>query len=160
MVAYFEVGACLTFKTWRCTIDNLEIFLPVLYANNQYYSCALQCFFLRGERAVWALQYSRLGAHQVFLLTCINRFSQPSLKAELAFFFPHVSRAQRLAPARTRTRVVRLGAQCIDHWTTEQNRGVGVPAVQWTTHVKSSTLYGRTVAHPNFFSLMGYYYFV
>ena len=59
--------------------------------------------------------------------------------------FPHVSRAQRLAPARSRTRVVRLGAQCTDHWTTGQSRGVGVPAVQLTTHVKSSTLYGRTV---------------
>lgn len=66
MVAYFEVGACLTFKTWRCTIDNLEIFLPVLYANNQYYSCALQCFFLQGEGAVWAHQYSRLGRPSSF----------------------------------------------------------------------------------------------
>ena len=37
----------------------------------------------------------------------------PSLKAELAFFFPHVSRAQRLAPARTRTQVIRLGAQYV-----------------------------------------------
>ena len=50
-------------------------------------------------------------------------------------------------------------------WTTEQSRGVGVPAVQLITHVKSSTLYGRTVygrtvEHPNFFGLMGYYYFV
>ena len=62
---------------------------------------------------------------------------------ELAFFFPHVSRAQRLAPARTRTQVVPLGAQCTDHWATGQSRGVGVPAVQLTTHVKSSTLYGR-----------------
>ena len=61
------------------------------------------------------------------------------------FFFPHVSRAQCLAPARTRTQVVRLGAQCTDHWTTEQSCGVGVPTVQLTTHVKSSTLYGRTV---------------
>ena len=61
------------------------------------------------------------------------------------FFFPHVSRAQHLAPARTRTWVVQLGAQCTDHWTTEQSCGVGVPAVQLTTHVKSSTLYGRTV---------------
>ena len=34
--------------------------------------------------------------------------------------------------------------------TTGQSRGVGVPAVQLTTHVKSSTLYGRTVVHPNF----------
>ena len=68
------------------------------------------------------------------------------------FFFPHVSRAQRLAPARTRTRVVRLGAQCTDHWTTGQSRGVGVPAVQLTTHVKSSTLYGRT---SKFFRLDG-----
>ena len=61
---------------------------------------------------------------------------------------PHAAtskRAIRLAPAKTRTRVVRLGAQCTDHWTTEQSRGVGVPAVQLTTHVKSSTLYGRTV---------------
>ena len=31
---------------------------------------------------------------------------------------------------------------------------------QLTTHVKSSTLYGRTDVHPNFFCLMGYYYFV
>ena len=68
------------------------------------------------------------------------------------FFFPHVSRAQRLAPARTRTRVVRLEAQCTDHWTTGQSRGVGVPAVQLTTHVKSSTLYGRT---SKFFRLDG-----
>ena len=68
------------------------------------------------------------------------------------FFFPHVSRTQRLAPARTRTRVVRLGAQCTDHWTTGQSRGVGVPAVQLTTHVKSSTLYGRT---SKFFRLDG-----
>ena len=36
-------------------------------------------------------------------------------------------------------------ALCTDHWTTGQNRSVGVPAVQLTTHVKSSTLYGRTV---------------
>ena len=42
----------------------------------------------------------------------------------------------------------------------EQSRGVSEPAVQLTTHVKSSTLYGRTVVHPNFFGLMGYYYFV
>ena len=69
----------------------------------------------------------------------------PSLEAELAFFFPHVPRAQGLAPARTRTRVVRRGAQCTDHWTTGQSRGVGVPAVQLTTHAKSSTLYGRAV---------------
>ena len=73
-------------------------------------------------------------------------------KSGARIFFPHVSRAQRLALARTRTRVVRLGAQCTDHWTTGQNRGVGVPAVQLTTHVKSSTLYGRT---PKFFRLDG-----
>ena len=59
--------------------------------------------------------------------------------------FPYVPRVQRLAPARTRTRVVRLGTQCTDHWTTGQSRGVGVPAAQLTTHVKSGTLYGRTV---------------
>ena len=35
------------------------------------------------------------------------------------FFFLHVSRAQRLDPARTRMQVVQLGAQCTDHWTTE-----------------------------------------
>ena len=61
------------------------------------------------------------------------------------FFSPHVSRTQRLTPARNRTRVVGLGAQCTDHWTTGQSRGVGVPAVQLTKHFKSSTLYGRTV---------------
>ena len=37
---------------------------------------------------------------------------KPSLKAELTFFFPHVSRAQHFALTRTRTRVVRLRAQC------------------------------------------------
>ena len=68
---------------------------------------------------------------------------------------PHVSRAQRLAPARTRNQVVQLGAQCTDHWTTGQSRGVGVPAVQLTTHVKSSILYGRTVVHLHFFWLDG-----
>ena len=61
-------------------------------------------------------------------------------KNSIFFFFPHVSRAQRLARARIRTRVVRLGAQCTDHWTTEQSRGIGAPAIQLTTHVKSSTL--------------------
>ena len=76
------------------------------------------------------------------------------------FFSLHISRAQRLAPARTRTQVVRLGVQCTDHWTTGQSHGVGMPMVQLTTHVKSNTLYGRMVVHPNFFGLMGYYYFV
>ena len=42
-----------------------------------------------------------------------------------------------------------------DHWTTGQSRGVGVPKVRLTTHVKSSTLYGRRVVHPNFFRLDG-----
>ena len=59
--------------------------------------------------------------------------------------FPHVSRAQHLTLARTRTQVVQLGAQCTDHWTTGQSCGIGVPAVHLTTHVKSSTLYGCTV---------------
>ena len=62
-------------------------------------------------------------------------------KGGARIFFP-----TQLVPAKTRTRVVRLGAQCTYHWTTEQSRGVGVPAVHLTTHVKSSTLYGRTVA--------------
>ena len=35
-----------------------------------------------------------------------------------------------------------------------------VPMVQLAAHAKSSTLYGRTVVQPNFFGLMGYYYFV
>ena len=65
------------------------------------------------------------------------------IKAELAVFFSRMS--QRLAPARAGTQVVRLGAQCTDHWTTGQSRRVDVPAVQLTTHVKSSTLSGRTV---------------
>ena len=51
------------------------------------------------------------------------------------FFFCCMS--QHLALARTRTQVIRLGAQCTDHWTT----------VIW-----SSTQI--------FFGLMGYYYFV
>ena len=50
-------------------------------------------------------------------------------------------------------RVVRLGARCTDHWTTGQSRGVGAPATQLITHVKSSTLYGRPYGHEsNFFS--------
>ena len=87
-----------------------------------------------------------------FSLDCkqeiIYRFSQAQKRSSLFF-------SDTTCPGR----VVRLGAQCTDHWTTEQSRGVGVPAVQLTTHVKSSTLYGRTVVHPNFFGLMGYYYF-
>ena len=81
-------------------------------------------------------------AFSVFILVQYIDLAKPKRGARI--FFPRVSRAQRLAQARTRTRVVRLGAQCTDHWTTEQSRGVGVPAVQSTTHVKSSTLYGRT----------------
>ena len=42
-------------------------------------------------------------------------------------------------------RLLEPGAQCTDHWTIGQSRGVGVPAVQLITHVKSITLYGRTV---------------
>ena len=76
---------------------------------------------------------------------CGNIQIQPSLKVELAFFFPHISKAQHLALVRTRTRVVRLGAQCTDHQTTEQSHGIGVPALQLTMHVKSSTLYGHMV---------------
>ena len=71
----------------------------------------------------------------IFPVNLIYRFS---LKAELAIFFPHVLRARR--PARTRTRVVRLRAQCTDHWTTGQSRGVGVPAVyELPTCLKLST---------------------
>ena len=65
-------------------------------------------------------------------------------KGKARIFFPHVPRAERLVPVRNRTRVDRLGAQCTDHWTTGQSRGVDVPAIQLTTHVKSSTLYGRS----------------
>ena len=53
------------------------------------------------------------------------------------------------------TRVVQLRARCTDHWTTGQSHGVGVPAVQLTMHVKSSTLYGCTVIHPKYFQLDG-----
>ena len=39
-----------------------------------------------------------------------------------------------------------------------------VPVVQLAAHAKSNTLYGRsygrTVVQPNFFGLMGYYFFV
>ena len=71
--------------------------------------------------------------------------ARPKSGTRTFFFFLHVSRAQCLALGRTRTWVVRLGAQCTDHWTTEQSHGIGMPAVQLTTHVKSSTLYGCTV---------------
>ena len=60
----------------------------------------------------------------------------------LEFFFRTSQGHNALPPARTRTRVVRLGAQYTDHWTTEQSRAVGVPAVQLTTYIKSSILYG------------------
>ena len=43
-----------------------------------------------------------------------------------------------------RTWVVQLRAQYTEHWTSKQSCGVGVPAVQLTMHVKSSTLYRRT----------------
>ena len=66
---------------------------------------------------------------------------------ELTIFFP-----TQLVPARTRTQVVRLGAQCKPLDLTEQSRGIGVPIVQLTTHVKSSTLYGCTT---KFFQLDG-----
>ena len=45
-----------------------------------------------------------------------------------------------------------------DHWTTgkQKSHGVGVPAVQLTTHAKSSTLYGRSYGvKSNFFRLNG-----
>ena len=73
-------------------------------------------------------------------------------KSRACFFSPHVSRAKRLAPARTRTWVIQLGVQCTGHWTTEQSRGIGMPAVQLTMHDKSSTLYGHT---SKFFQLDG-----
>ena len=71
--------------------------------------------------------------------------AKPKSRACIFFFSLQTSRAQHLALARTRTQVIRLGAQCSDHWTTEQSCDIGVPAVQLTTHVKRSTLYGRTV---------------
>ena len=68
------------------------------------------------------------------------------------FFYLHISRSQRLAPARTRTRVVRLGVQCTDHWTTGQSHGVGMPMVQLTTPCTVVWSYGRT---SKFFRLDG-----
>ena len=39
---------------------------------------------------------------------------------------------------------------CTDPWTTGQSRGVSVPAVQLTTHVKKKrALYSRTVVQSN-----------
>ena len=71
---------------------------------------------------------SLIGRCQIVTDTCENNVSKFVCKSlsmyRLAkpkrnshFFFPRVSRAQRLAPARTRTLLVRLGAQCTDHWT-------------------------------------------
>ena len=85
----------------------------------------------------------------------ICRFSQPS-KRSSHFFFLLVPRAQHLASARTRTRIVQLRAQCTDHWTTGQSCSIGMPAVQLITHVKSSTLYYWSYSHKsNFFQLDG-----
>ena len=81
----------------------------------------------------------------ITIINWYNIWIWPSLKAELTFFFPHVSRAQHLTLASTRTRVIQLRAQCTDHWTTGQSCDVGIPTVQLTMHVKSSTLYGCTV---------------
>ena len=89
----------------------------------------------------------QIGLHSVLLpllIDIIYRFGQAK-KRSSHFFFPHVSRAQHLTLASTRTRVIQLRAQCTDHWTTGQSCGVGMPMVQLTTHVKSSTLYGCTV---------------
>ena len=77
---------------------------------------------------------------------------KPKSRACFFFFSPHVSRAKHLASTRTRTRVVQLGVQCTDHWTTEQSRGIGMPTVQLTMHDKSSNLYGHT---SKFFQLDG-----
>ena len=139
------------------------------YRSTEIFSCAvlklnIQNMWIVSIQAMWYPLWWKISItlskreinSEIFV---IFRFSQ-ARKRSSHFFPPHVSRAQRLAPVRTRTRVVGLGAQCADHWTTEQSRGVGVPAVQLTTHVKSSILYGRTVVHPNFFGLMGYYYFL
>ena len=99
----------------------------------------------------WSSAFSRaLGSLIIFIAR--SHWLSGYFPFFLIFFFPHVSRTQRLAPARTRTRVVRLGAQCTDHWPTGQSRGVSVPAVQLIKHVKSSTLYGRT---SKFFRLDG-----
>ena len=60
----------------------------------------------------------------IFLLECLGLglwyidLAKPKSGA-CNFFFLHFSRAQRLELARTRIRVVRLGAQCTDHWTTD-----------------------------------------
>ena len=52
------------------------------------------------------------------------------------------------------------GLEPTDHWTTEQSHGIGMPAVHLTMHVKSNTLYGRTVVQlygctSKFFQLAG-----
>ena len=59
------------------------------------------------------------------------------------FFFLHVSRLPRpgLEPRLSDPEPSALTTG----WTTEQSHGIGVPAVQLTMHVKSSTLYGHTV---------------
>ena len=92
----------------------------------------------------------------IYVINSVKYVDLAKPKSGARIFFPHVSRAQRLAPARTRTRVFRLGAQCTDHRTTGQSRGVGVPAVQLTTYVKSGTLYRRPHGHKSkFFRLDG-----
>ena len=58
-----------------------------------------------------------------YLITARYRLAKS--KSGVCIFFPARLKGTtpRLAPARTRTQVVRLGAQCTDHWTTEQSRG-------------------------------------
>ena len=131
------------------------------YRSTEIFSCAvlklnIQNMWIVSIQAMWYPLWWKisitLSKREINIeIFVIFRFSQ-ARKRSSHFFPPHVSRAQRLAPVRTRTRVAQLAAQCTDHWTTGQSRGVGVPAVQLTTHVKSSTLYGRT---SKFFRLDG-----
>ena len=66
---------------------------------------------------------------------------------ELAFFFPCTFQGHNALPQPGLE--PRLSdpepSALTTGWTTEQSYGIGVPAVQLTMHVKSSTLYGHTV---------------
>ena len=91
---------------------------------------------------------------------------QPSLKAELAFFFSHMSQGHNtlpqpglepglsnLEPSALTTGLLKKAVVLV----CPQFSGPCMLKVASCTVVQS---YGCTVIHPNFFGLMGYYYFV
>ena len=86
-----------------CLFINWCCFLLVLVSLN-----ISSVFFKKNQSVFLALSFINEVLTELVLL--VHRFSQAYKRS--SHFSPHVSRAQRLAPVRTRTQVVPLGAQC------------------------------------------------